>query len=109
MKELADRDLMIPASFVFSIKEAICHGEELPAWMYEITTGDLSSMPYTHLYYGGDEVLLASAEQLTEAFAAQKSFCELHIGPGLFHCYPAIDFIPECKAAFYEIVAILSE
>lgn len=108
IQELADRDIMIPASFVRSIKETLCHGEELPPWMYEITSGDFSAMPFTHLYYGSDEVLLASAERLTEAFAAYGSACELHIGQGMFHCYPAIDFIPECKAAFDEVVEILS-
>ena len=109
VQALAEKDIMIPASSVTSIKAAICHGETLPPWMYEITTGDLSHMPDTHLYYGSDEVLLASAEKLSKAFAAQGSKCETHIGQGMFHCYPAIDFIPECREANREIVSLLCE
>ena len=107
IQELADRDIMIPASFVRTIKEALCHGEELPGWMYEITTGDLSNMPHTHVYYGSDEVLRASAASLVAGFERAGSRCELHIGDGMFHCYPAIRLIPECRAAFDEIVEYL--
>ena len=107
VKELADKDIMIPASFVHSIKESICHGEDLPAWMYEVTTGDLSNMPFTHIYYGSDEVLLASCDTLTTAFEKAGSKYKLHIGNGMFHCYPSIRFIPECRAAFDEIVGYL--
>ena len=107
VQELADKDIMIPASFVRSIKETMCHGEDLPSWMYEITTGDLSNMPFTHIYYGSDEVLRASSDALTAAFEKADSRYELHIGNGMFHCYPAIRVIPECRAAFDEIVGYL--
>ena len=107
VQELADKDIMIPASFVHSIKETMCHGEDLPNWMYEITTGDLSNMPFTHIYYGSDEVLIVSSEALTAAFEKAGSGYELHIGNGMFHCYPAIRFIPECRTAFDEIVGYL--
>ena len=109
VQELADKDIMIPASFVHSIKETMCHGEDLPGWMYEITTGDLSNMPFTHIYYGSDEVLRASSDLLTAAFENTGSGYELHIGNGMFHCYPAIRFIPECRAAFDEIVGYLKK
>lgn len=88
----------IPASFVHSIKETVCHGEDLPGWMYEIATGDLFNMPFTHIYYGSDEVLRASSYVLTAAFEKAGSGYELHIGNGMFHCYPAIRVIPECRA-----------
>ena len=107
--QLDELDLMIPASFTESIKAAICHGEELPSWMYEITTGNLSDMPLTHVYYGSNEVLLASCESLKNAYLSYGSEIKVHIGQGLFHCYPAIDFIPECRQAFNEIVDILKQ
>lgn len=109
IRALADADRMIPASFVQTIGETMRHGEELPAYMTELTTGDFSHMPPTHLYYGSDEVLRAAAEPLTEAYRRYGSACELHIGQGLFHCYPIVDFLPETKAAFREIVGYLSE
>lgn len=107
IKKLADADLMIPASFVHTIYEIMCHGETLPDYMTQLTTGDLSNMPYTHIYYGTDEVLSAAAEPLTAAFHKYGSRCELHMGQGLFHCYPAVDKIPETKAAFDEIIGLL--
>jgi acetyl esterase/lipase len=65
-------------------------------------------MPFTHIYYGSDEVLRASCDLLTAAFEKAGSEYELHIGEGMFHCYPAIRFIPECRKAFDEIVGYLS-
>lgn len=50
----------------------------------------------------------AAADRLVEAFHRDGSECELHIGKGLFHCYPAIDLFPETRVAFNEIVDYLS-
>lgn len=108
IKRLEESDLMIPASFMYSIKETMCHGEILPDYMTQLTTGDLSNMPYTHIYYGSDEILSAAAPLLAEAYRKYGSQCELHIGEGMFHCYPAIDLFPETKKAFDEIVGYLS-
>ncbi|MBQ9825445.1 MAG: alpha/beta hydrolase fold domain-containing protein [Solobacterium sp.] len=109
VKQLDSKDIMIPASFAYSIKDSLCHGEELPSWMYEITTGDLSNMPFTHIYYGSDEVLRASCDLLTNAFEKAGSKYELHIKEGMFHCYPAIRFIPECREDFDQIVGYLRQ
>ena len=49
----------------------------------------------------------ASSEALTATFEKAGSGYELHIGNGMFHCYPAIRFIPECREAFDEIVGYL--
>lgn len=108
IRRLSEVDLMIPASFVNTIDEVMRHGEALPAYMTQLTTGDLSHMPFTHIYYGTDEVLSAAAEPLVEAFRRCGSRCELHMGQGMFHCYPAIDMTPETRAAFEEIVGYLS-
>ena len=105
----ADTDLMIPASFVDTMFPAMRHGEDLPRFMTEITTGDLSGFPFTHIYYTDDEVLSAAAEPLVNAFHRCGAECELHIGKGLFHCYAGIDLFPETRAAFDEIVGYLSQ
>ena len=104
----ADKDLMIPASFVDTLFPAMRRGEDLPGYMTEITTGDLFGFPFTHIYYTDDEVLAAAAEPLVNAFHRCGSKCELHIGKGLFHCYPMIDRFPETRTAFQEIVGYLS-
>ena len=108
IRELSDRDIMISASFMDTVIPTMCHGEELPGYMTQFSTGNLSHMPYTHIYYGSNEVLSAAADRLVEAFRRDGSECELHIGEGLFHCYPAVDMFPETRAAFNEIVGYLS-
>ena len=108
IRELSDKDIMISASFMDTVIPTMCHGEELPGYMTQFSTGDLSHMPYTHIYYGSNEVLSAAADRLSDAFRRDGSQCELHIGEGLFHCYPAIDLFPETRAAFNEIVGYLS-
>ena len=108
IRELSDRDIMISASFMDTVIPTMRHGEDLPGYMTQFSTGDLPHMPETHIYYGSNEVLSAAADRLVEAFRRDGSQCELHIGEGLFHCYPAIDLFPETRAAFYEIVGYLS-
>ena len=108
IRELSEKDIMISASFMDAVIPTMRHGEELPGYMTQFSTGDLSHMPYTHLYYGSNEVLSAAADRLAEAFRRDGSLCEVHIGEGLFHCYPAIDLFPETRAAFREIVGYLS-
>ena len=109
IRELSDIDIMISASFMDTVIPTMLHGETLPGYMTQFSTGDLSHMPYTHIYYGSDEVLSAAADRLVEAFHRDGSECELHIGDGLFHCYPAVDLFPETKPAFDEIVGYLSK
>ena len=94
IRELSDTDIMISASFMDTVIPTMCHGEKLPGYMTQFSTGDLSHMPYTHIYYGSNEVLSAAADRLAEAFRRDGSECELHIGEGLFHCYPVF---PICK------------
>ena len=108
IRELSDKDIMISVSFMDTVIPTMCHGENLPGYMTQFSTGDLSHMPYTHIYYGSNEVLSAAANRLVEAFHRDGSECELHIGEGLFHCYPAIDLFPETRQAFNEIVGYLS-
>ena len=107
IKELAEKDVMIPVSFVSALSEIMTHGEELPEWMTKLPLGDLHHMPCTHIYYGTCEVLSAAAVPLQKAYRRDHSLCTLQWGENLFHGYPAADFIPEARQAFDEIAELL--
>lgn len=48
IRKLSPIDLMISASFMDTVIPTMCHGEELPGYMTQFSTGNLSHMPYTH-------------------------------------------------------------
>jgi len=66
--------------------------------------GDLSGLPPLLLYAGGDELLRDDSVRFAEK--AEKSGVDvtLHVGEGLFHCYPAVGpLFPEAKEAIERI------
>ena len=68
---------------------------------------DFTDFPMPHFYYGSDKVLYAEAEYFAKAYEKYGAEYEMHIGEGMFHCYPMMPFFPEAKAAYNEIIDIL--
>ena len=69
----------------------------------------LGIFPMTHFYYGGDEVLSVEAEYFAEAFEKYGVPCQIHIAPGMCHCWPSFSFYPEGKKAQREIIDLLRD
>ncbi|MBN2417123.1 alpha/beta hydrolase [bacterium] len=66
--------------------------------------GDLSGLPPLLLYAGGDELLRDDAVRFAEKAEKIGVDVTLHVGEGLFHCYPAVGpLFPEAKRAMEEI------
>lgn len=109
MAALNDRDLLVDVVFMDRIRLIMEHGEpDVPKELISFALGDYSGAPLTYFYYGGDEVLSASAEAFSAAFARAGARCSVHIEPGMCHCYPMLTFFPEGRRAYEEIVALLS-
>lgn len=107
MEALDKLDLCVPASFMETIRAIMENGENLPEYMISGVRGNFSNFPMTHFYYGSDEVLYAEAEYFAEAFKKYGARYEMHVGEGMFHCYPMMPYFPEAKEAYNEIVEIL--
>lgn len=67
------------------------------------------NFPFTHFYYGSDEILYAEAEYFAKAYDNYQAKYVMHVGKGMFHCYPLLPYFPEGKAAYKEIIEILKK
>ena len=109
MEELDKKDIMLPMSFMVTMAD-VMRGEDqnMPDYLIHLGTGDFSNFPYTAFFYGGDELLSAVAEEFEEGFKKGKSPYEMHIEPGMFHCYQSMyKILPESRKGFDEMVKLL--
>ena len=67
---------------------------------------DLRGLPPLLIHVGGDEVMRADSTDFAARAQAAGMDVRLHVGPGLFHCYPVCaPMFPEAKAAMDDICA----
>ena len=97
MKELDQKDVAIPMSYMDSAVTIMTHGEDVPEYMLYLQKGDYSGLSELTLIYGSDEVLYAFAPSLEEAVKRSKVPYELIVGEGMFHCYPVFPIVKEAK------------
>ncbi len=72
--------------------------------------GDLHGLPPLLIYVGGDETLLDDSTRFAAKAQAAGVQVTLHIGAGLFHCYPACaPLFPEATQALAEIGQFVRE
>lgn len=72
--------------------------------------GDLQGLPPLLIYAGEDETLRDDAVMFGEKAKAAGVDITLHIGEGMFHCYPAVaPLFPEAALAFDEICSFVRE
>jgi acetyl esterase/lipase len=66
--------------------------------------GDLQGLPPMLIYVGGNEVLLDDSIRFAERAKRAGVDVKLHIGEGLFHCYPVFaSLLPEARQAMTDI------
>ena len=109
MRELDKKDIMLPMSFMTTMAEVMRNGNaDMPDYLIHLGTGNFSGFPYTAFFYGGDELLSAVAEEFEEGFRRAGTPYEMHIEPGMFHCYQSLyKFLPESRKGFEQIVQLL--
>lgn len=71
--------------------------------------GDLSGLPPILIYAGDHDVLFDDSTRFVTKAQAAGVDATLHVGEGLFHCYPACgSLFPEAQQAMTEICAFLN-
>lgn len=108
MQELNKHDILVDISFMTTIRSIMEHGTTVPEYMISGTKGNFTNFPMTHFYYGSDEILSAEAPYFAKAYEAYNAPCQIHIGRGMCHCYPALTLFPEGKQAQEEMIELLS-
>lgn len=107
MENLRDKDILIEPDYLYTAKNIVSKGEDIPKYMLYGPAGDFSDFPMTHFYFGTHEVIYAFAKSFADSFDKYKAPYKIHLGQGLCHCYPLMDFYPEGKEAQKEIFEIL--
>lgn len=108
INKLDERDIMIPAEYMYTAREIMCHGRDIPEIYLATAHGDFRNAPMTHFYYGSAETLYAFAPSYAESFRNAGAKCVIHVGKGMHHCYALQYFIPGCKPAFDEIMRLIN-
>lgn len=109
IKALDKRDIMIPAAYMYTAREIMCHGKEIPEKYLATAHGDFRGAPTTHFYYGSAETLYAFAPSYAESYRKAGAKCVIHVGKGMHHCYALQYFISGCKPAFNEVMELINE
>ena len=109
IKKLDKIDIMIPASYMYTARDIMSHGRDIPEKYLATAHGDFRNAPFTHFYYGSSETLFAFAPSYAESFRKAGAKCMIHVGKGMHHCYALQYFIPGCKPAFNEIMMIIKK
>ena len=109
IRELDNKDIIIPADYMYSAYDIMCHGNEIPEIYLATAHGDFRNAPMTHFYYGSEETLYAFAPSYAESFREANAKCMIHVGKGMHHCYAIQYFIPGCKPAFNEIIHLINK
>lgn len=107
IKALDKRDIMIPAQYMYTAREIMRHGRDIPEKYLATAHGDFRNAPMTHFYYGSSETLYAFAPSYAESFRKAGAKCVIHVGKGMHHCYAMQYFIPGCKPAFDEVMRLV--
>ncbi len=107
IKKLDEKDIMIPAEYMTTAREIMCHGKDIPEKYLATAHGDFRNAPFTHFYYGSAETLFAFAPSYAESYRKAGAKCVIHVGKDMHHCYALQYFIPGCKPAFDEIMRLI--
>ncbi|MBR3267199.1 MAG: alpha/beta hydrolase [Oscillospiraceae bacterium] len=107
INKLDERDIMIPAEYMVTAREIMCHGKDIPEKYIATAHGDFRGAPMTHFYYGSAETLYAFAPSYAERYRKAGAKCVIHVGKGMHHCYALQYFIPGCKPAFNEVMRLI--
>ncbi|MGN0614995.1 alpha/beta hydrolase [Ruminococcus flavefaciens] len=104
---LDKRDIMIPAEYMYTAHDIMCHDRDIPEIYLATAHGDFRNAPMTHFYYGSAETLYAFAPSYAESYRKAGAKCIIHVGKGMHHCYALQYFIPGCKPAFNEVMRLI--
>ena len=107
INKLDEQDIMIPAGYMYTAREIMCHGKDIPEKYIATAHGDFRGAPMTHFYYGSAETLYAFAPSYAESYRKAGAKCVIHIGKDMHHCYALQYFIPGCKPAFDEVMRLI--
>ena len=110
MLELEEKDVAIPAAYMKTAVEIMCHGDDsVPDYMLWLQRGDFTDCPKVTFIYGSDETLYACAPSFEAAMRKYGVDYEMIVGEGMFHCYPVFPLCREAKEGWALMIRKMKE
>jgi acetyl esterase/lipase len=110
MREIDKRDITMNAGYMVDKFPVFYNhdGTVPPHLLGNAAEDDYTGFPKIRMYFGGDEIYAAEAPEYEAAFrrCRVKDF-DVHVEPGLFHCYSFFTFLKEGKRGEDELIALL--
>jgi acetyl esterase/lipase len=110
MREIDKRDITMNADYMMDKFPVFYNhdGTVPPHLLGNAAEDDYTGFPKIRMYFGGDEIYAAEAPEYEAAFrrCGVKDF-DVHIEPGMFHCYSFFTFLKEGKRGEDELIALL--
>jgi acetyl esterase/lipase len=110
MREIDKRDITMNADYMINKFPVFYnHDGTVPSHLLgNAAKDDYTGFPKIRMYFGGDEIYAAEAPEYEAAFrrCGVKDF-DVHVEPGMFHCYSFFTFLKEGKCGEDELIALL--
>jgi acetyl esterase/lipase len=110
MREIDKRDITMNSDYmVDKFPIFYNHDGKVPHHLLgNAAEDDYTGFPKIRMYFGGDEIYAAEAPEYEAAFrrCGVKDF-DVHVEPGMFHCYSFFTFLKEGKRGEDELIALL--
>lgn len=106
MKEIEKRDIFMDSLCFDGFQKYYNRDGNIPRWIMGCAKeDDYKGFPKIRMYFGGDEVFSAEAEEYEKAFIRSdvKDF-KIIVKEGMFHGYPLFTFLKEGKDGENEII-----
>lgn len=109
MEEIEKRDIMMSASVMKAFPEYYNPDHKYPKYLWGCAAEDnYSGFPKIVMFFGGDEIFAAEAEEYEKAFRRCKvKDYTIHVEPGMFHAYPMFTFLKEGKKGESDLMEYL--
>jgi acetyl esterase/lipase len=110
MREIDKRDITMNADYMMDKYPVFYNhdGTVPPHLLGNAAEDDYTGFPKIRMYFGGDEIYAAEAPEYEAAFrrCGVKDF-DVHVEPGMFHCFSFFTFVKEGKRGEDELIALL--
>jgi acetyl esterase/lipase len=110
MREIDKRDITMNSDYMVDKFPVFYNhdGKVPPHLLGNAAEDDYTGFPKIRMYFGGDEIYAAEAPEYEAAFrrCGVKDF-DVHVEPGMFHCYSFFTFLKEGKRGEDELIELL--
>lgn len=104
MEELAEQDVMVSASFVYSFEDISGRWGEYPDWVQHPTVGNYKGLKNIRFYYASNEALAFAVDSFRKRMQEQGVEASFYIRDNLFHGYVIFPVCKEGREAYEDVL-----